>query len=456
MNSHFDIHVSKDRLTAEISLKNEIFEDTEITVDQLKEILKVRRVVFGIKEDVLQEICKDIYGIDYPITVAEGIMPEKGRDGYLINKTELDDEQKTEEDDGKAFNFRNVMKIKSVKNGQLLAKIVEATMGIPGKDVYGNTIQAKNGKPLRLRPGKNVLYHMDSVFATTDGQISITPNTVNVFPVFEVNGDLDLKTGNIDFIGNVIIRGNVPTGYSIKAGGDIKVIGLVEGAHLVAGGSVSISGGIAGAYKGSVEAGVDILANYLNQAVCKAGRNVSVESYILHSSITSGGKVVCRKGHIIGGETSAMESIEAIDFGNQHYMQTVLYVGSPPKNLEREAEIHKELKETREALKKLGALFERIKKRQLTHGHITEQDQLLLKKQQLTVSTQEEHLHELEQELLRLRGEGHMDSNVFLKAKGVIYPNTQIHFGKYSKPVQSKIQAVKIYLEYGEIVSSPL
>ncbi|WP_042348885.1 DUF342 domain-containing protein [Bacillus massiliigorillae] len=456
MNSLFDIHVSKDRLTAEISLKNDIVEDAEITVDQLKEMLKERKVVFGIKQDVLEKICKDKYEVDYPIIVAEGIKPEKGRDGYLINKTEVEENQKTDEDDGKVFNLRNVMKIKSVKNGQLLAQIVESTMGIPGRDVYGNTIQAKNGRPLKLRAGKNVLYHLDSVFATIDGQISITPNTVNVLPVFEVNGDLDLKTGNIDFIGNVVIRGNVPTGYIIKAGGDIKVTGLVEGATLIAGGSVSISGGVAGAYKGSIEAGVDILANYLNQATCKAGRDISVESYILHSTISSGGKVVSRKGHIIGGETSALESIEANDFGNQHYMQTILYVGSSPKNLEREAEVYKELKQTREALKKLGYLFERIKKRERTQGYITEQDKLLLKKQQVTVATQKQYFEELEQELLRLKGEGHMDERVFLKAKGIIYPNAQIHFGKYSKPVQSKIQAVKIYLEYGEIVSSPL
>ena len=40
---------------------------------------------------------------------------------------------------------------------------------------------------------------MIKVWATTDGQISISSNSVNVFPVFEVKGDLDLNTGNINF-----------------------------------------------------------------------------------------------------------------------------------------------------------------------------------------------------------------------------------------------------------------
>ena len=101
-------------------------------------------------------------------------------------------------------------------------------MVTPGKDVYGNELKAKPGKKLRLRPGKNTIVQNNKVWATTDGQISISSNSVHVFPIFEVKGDLDLNTGNINFIGNVMVYGNVPSGYEIEAGGDVKIIGLVE------------------------------------------------------------------------------------------------------------------------------------------------------------------------------------------------------------------------------------
>ena len=170
------------------------------------------------------------------------------------------------------------------------------------------------------------MLHDYKIYATLDGQLSITIDSINVLPVFEVNGDLDLKTGNIDFIGNVLIRGNVPSGYTVKAGGDIHVMGLVEGAHLIAGGSVHISGGIAGGMRGSLEAGIDIYSNYLNQAICNAGRNVSIDRTILHSKVTSGGRVIVQNGHIIGGEIRAARSVEAIDIGNYHYMQTIIHI----------------------------------------------------------------------------------------------------------------------------------
>ena len=100
-----------------------------------------------------------------------------------------------------------------------------------------------------------------------------------MFPVFEVKGDLDLNTGNIDFIGNVMIDGNVPSGYEIKAGGDVKITGLVEGATIEAQGSIHISGGIAGQKKAVVRAGVDLQTQYVNQAIIFAGNDIQVDQF---------------------------------------------------------------------------------------------------------------------------------------------------------------------------------
>lgn len=456
MHTLFELHTSKNRLTSTISLKKEEVENIEITVEILKNFLKNAKIIYGIKEKVLEEIVKDPRAIQYPITVAEGCPPKNGNDGYLVNKTEIEEQSSTDYDQKKNFNLRNVMKIKSVKSGQLLASIIQPTIGIPGTSVYGNPIPAKNGRAIKLKPGKNVMFHLDSVYSTVDGQISITPNAVNVFPVFEVNGDLDLRTGNIDFIGNVIIRGNVPTGYTVKAGGDIKVIGLVEGATLVAGGSISITGGIAGGSRGHVEAAVSIYSNYLNQASCKAGNEIVVDSSILHSKIECGGQVICKKGHIIGGQISALKSIQAVDFGNHHYMQTILYIGDSQKQVEEEIQVQEEIKEVNESLRKLYTLADRLNRRLVSNGSITTQEKILLEKQKVTVKSLQRRLFELEERLQHLKEEHSTNDEAFLKASGVIFPNTQVHFGKYSKPIQNKLQAAKIYIHLGEIISVPI
>ena len=453
MNNLFEIQISNDRLLAMISLKSDAPSSIEVNLKELKQMLMDKGIVFGVKEDILQLISEDVHAPQYPIVVAEGIRPIKGTDGFLIDQVNVNQEDNHHD---RNLNLCNIMNTNSVKSGQLLAKIIPPTMGVPGKNVFGKSIQIQNGKPLKLRPGKNVLYHMDAVLSTIDGQVSVLPNTLNVFPVFEVNGDLDLKTGNIDFIGNVVIRGNVPTGYTIKAGGDIKVTGLVEGAHLSAGGSISISGGIAAGMRGFIEAGVNLYCNYLSQASCIVGKDVFVDSSILHSQVESGGNVICQKGHIIGGEIKVIGNVEANEIGNQHYMQTNIHIGVAHKYVEREIQLQKEMKEIESSIKKLNVLAEHINSRYARSGLLSHQDRLLLQKKQITIKPLEKQLVSLEAEWLQIKEEKDASKEAFLKASKVVFPNVHIHFGKYSKSIQHQLQAVKISLDQGEIVSVPL
>lgn len=455
MSSLFDIVVSKDQLTATIILKKDAPTGAIITAEQIKEELQNKKIIFGIKEDTMQSLADAPDSVEFPLIIAEGKTAGIGEDGYLVHKA-ITNEAEQKHDD-KVYNFRNVMTINSVSNGQLIAEIVKPSLGEPGIDIFGMAIPAKIGKPVKIKTGKNVLLHDDKIYATLDGQLSITADSIHVYPVFEVNGDLDLKTGNIDFIGNVVIRGNVPSSYTVKAGGDIHVMGLVEGAHLIAGGSVHISGGIAGGMRGSVEAGINIHSNYLNQAICSAGQDVYIDRTILHSNVTSGGRVIVRNGHIIGGEIKAARSVEAIDFGNHHYMQTIIQIGNNQKMLEKETQLSKELKENKDSLMKLYMLSQRLNQRMEMVGALSAEENQVLKKQELTVAMLNKRNVEIESELSTIKEElSLMAKESFVKAQGEIYPNTQIQFGKFAKKIQAETPNVMITLEHSEIVSVPI
>src|SRR5699024_76532 len=99
-----------------------------------------------------------------------------------------------------------------------------------------------------------------------------------------------------------VIRGDVPSGFTIKASGDIKVFGLVEAATLQAGGSVYVSEGIVGKKKGIVTAGNDIYIGYVNQGILEAKHGIYVEQSILHSKCKAQTEIFCMKGNVIGGE----------------------------------------------------------------------------------------------------------------------------------------------------------
>jgi len=82
-----------------------------------------------------------------------------------------------------------------------------------------------------LPRGKNVLLAEDglSLLAGIDGRVEIIDGKIHIYAVYEVSGNVDNSTGNIDFVGNVIIHGNVLTGFEVKSGGYIEVSGRVRG-----------------------------------------------------------------------------------------------------------------------------------------------------------------------------------------------------------------------------------
>ena len=279
---------------------------------------------------------------------------------------------------------------------------------MPGKDVYGHVLIPKPGKKLRLKPGKNIIFQNDKVWATTDGQISISSNAVNVFPVFEVKGDLDLNTGNINFIGNVIVKGNVPSGYEIKAGGDVKITGLVEGALIEAQGSIYISGGIAGQKKAVVNAGVDIHTLYVNQATVTAENDIQIENFIMHSEVTAGNRIDCKKGHIIGGTISVGQSVEAGEIGNQHFTRTEIIIGNDSNLIQQERNVIQEIKNMKDNLKKLTVLKERLEEKKHVSGKLTSTEEQMMTKQQQTAIVLIQKLNEFEAQFENIQQQMHL------------------------------------------------
>lgn len=443
MEKQFRIHIAKDRLRAEIIAEQPLEPEFTVTKDELLQFLQNEKVVYGIKEKVIEDIAQNPHHISYPITVAEGTPPKAGHDAYLVNEIKKADKREK-------FHFRNVMEIPSVKNGQLLASIIPATPGTHGKDIYGNQIKAKDGRPLRMQAGKNVLFHLEQFFATTDGQISITDKAIHVNPVYEVRGDLDMKTGNIDFIGNVVIRGNVPTGYQIKAGGDIKVYGLVEGAILEATGSIIVSGGISGENRGKVVAGANIQAAYMNQANVTAGADIIVTSSIMHSEVTAVGCIHCENGSIIGGKITAESHLFAKEIGNHLFTKTYLFIGSETNLVEKEQAIRTEIKKLTETIKKLN-MIERKFERAKQAGSLSQQQLLLLSKQKVTINQLTEQLFEKDEELKEIEAAIQEESIPTVCVRDTVYPNTHIQFGKYAKVIQKEHQNAKFWFDEGDI-----
>lgn len=451
MEIPFRVRISKDQLKAEIELIDKQDEKFSISVNALETFLGEQNVAFGINHSLLHEIAAKPKVQNYPLTIAEGIAPKNGEDAHLILEIQKEESEKKEK-----INFREVLDIPSVKNGQVIAKIVPQTSGVNGRGVTGKLLPARDGKPLKTRAGKNVIKEGNQFIATTDGQVSVTQKTVTVNPVFEVNGDLDLKTGNINFIGNVVIRGNVPTGYEVIAGGDIKIAGLVEGAQLVARGNILISGGITAGNRGKVVAGGSIQANYLNQANVRAGQDVIINTSSLHSQIEAKESIYCKQGHIIGGVLRSGKDIHVKEVGNHLFTKTELYVGYDSSIEQKEIELRKEMKEISENIKKLRMIENKLVEAAKIKGKPTTQEQALIVKQRATKQQLELKLAQVEGELEAIEAKKGNREHYAVYIYEKIYPNTSLCFGKYVRVIQKTHSYVKFLLENKEIVFQPI
>lgn len=220
--------------------KKELFPE-KYTYAELIEILEEQKIVFGILRDGVNQILEDPGN---EMLIARGITPEKGTDGRIDYLFYPKEEKEDPNDINKRVDYKNVNEIPSVKKGDLLVVKTPPLYGKNGTNIYGKTIKPPNPKNPRFLPGNNVRVDEEGLkaYSLVDGKPVVRGKVLHVFSVHEVYKDVDIETGNIHFFGDVIVRGNVHEGMSIKAGHNITIHGSVSGAHIQAGGEVWIKG----------------------------------------------------------------------------------------------------------------------------------------------------------------------------------------------------------------------
>jgi uncharacterized protein len=182
-----------------------------------------------------------------------------------------------------------------------------------------------------------------TIIADVNGEATFINGKINVETVYTINGDVDLKTGNQFFLGTIVVNGNIEDGFSVKATGNIEVKGNVGRAEVAAEGDVIFHQGVAGKGSGTVTAGKNVWAKFIENAQVVAGNNVIVTQSIINSDITADRRIICSGGKhaaIIGGRYRACEEINAKSIGTATGgAETILEVGSDPKSKSRMDEL---------------------------------------------------------------------------------------------------------------------
>lgn len=209
--------------------------------EEVRQALEQAQVRFGIKEEVVRRVCVEAVPSGTPLLVAEGTPPVPPQDG----RAELRFEERQSlavDPEAERIDLFERGAVTWVEPGTELAVIEAPKDGVPGTDVRGRTIAVPRARPAAVRAGKGCKLSEDGtrIVAVEAGRPHFEGGILQVLPVFEVKGDVDVSTGHVRFSGDVVVRGDVLEGLEVQAGGEVRVGGLVSRAKVRAGGSVMV------------------------------------------------------------------------------------------------------------------------------------------------------------------------------------------------------------------------
>ncbi len=450
----FVIDISKDELKATCTINAPGLGGADVSHEQIVTALRGQGVVAGISDEKIEALVdKPDYNI--PVVVAEAVLPVDGRDAYIAYNFETDRSKiRAKEAANGQINFKELNLVQNVVQGQPLAQKMLAERGKAGKTLFGKYLEAKNGKDINLPLGKNVNVDSDgrTIVAACNGQVLLINDKINVEPVMEVDG-VNIKSGNITFLGTVIVNGNVEDGYDIKASGNIEVNGAVGACHLESDGDIIVSQGIVGRDECEIKCGGSLWAKFIQNSKVEVEDNIIVNDSIMNSEVSAQHRIILqgKRAQITGGHLFATETVLAKNIGSAGGgTETVIEVGVDPRAKHRLAELIgmqqnnlKELEEldlniqTLENTKKIRKVLPKDKEENLK--------KFLLRKNEIKHENDEfnTEIETIQAHLRELKNSGKV------YASGTVYSGVKIFVRDEKDEVRADVKSVTFYYEEG-------
>lgn len=349
-----NVRISYDEMEAYLTLP--VVSGSEgYTSASILDALRKSNVTTGIDHEIIKNmIQEEIYGRE--MIVARGTPVEDGTDGYYEYNFNTDINNKPEIRPDGTVDYWSIHVVEIVEEGQVIAIYHEPVDGSNGITVKGKVKAAKRGRPQSQLRGVGFERSEDNLVYTSlmDGKIEMKNGRIMISSVYEIYGNADLSTGNIDFRGDVIIHGNVTTGSKIIATGSITIDGSAEACELKAGKDIILRGGMMGQNKASVRSRGNIFAKFIEYALIECDGAIQANSF-LDCEVVCGDKVYVngKQGTIVGGNVYGVRGIETFSAGNASEIQTELRAGVGQDTIERIQKLENQLDQIYESIEKI-------------------------------------------------------------------------------------------------------
>ena len=419
----FHLSVSDDNMSATVRFYPPSTGGRRLSLDDFLDELNSRKVEYGIRVEALHDhfFGAGIWCTD--ILVAKGVEATEGTDARIEYNFNTDNHRHPQIREDGSTDYFHLTTINQCSEGDVLARIIPEVPGKAGCDVYGTALKAKEVKRETLKFGKNIELSEDrrTITSMVKGHVMLVDGKVIVSEVYEVKG-VDVSTGNLEYDGSIEVNGDVAENFEIKAGGNVIVNGIVEGAKIIAGGNIVITKGMNGMGKGFLKAGGDIIVKFLENTRVAAGGYVQ-----------AGSKVSAR---YIGASMGA---------------STILEVGVNPLIKMQYSRMQKAIADHGKTVKNAEVILLNFREK-LKRGFKYNESQIkYVKSVAKLVEEKNAELEQLNNRMEKLREMMETQSQAEILVSQEIFPGTTIIIGEASKTIHTSYNYCRFVKEMGEI-----
>lgn len=360
---------------------------------------------------------------------------------YFDPEFDYTDLKPVEKNDG-SVDYYNMGYVQSVITGQVLAQWEEpagdGSCGM-GQRHFSERILPR-GPNTRINPD-----NPDQLIATRNGYVFYNEDDlITVKELLNVRGDVNISTGNIFFVGDMVVHGSIKSGLDVKAN-NINVKGVIEQANVHAAGFIKCDGGIKGNIKGFVESKGTLRTSFCENATLVSGGNIIIDKNCMHTTVYCERKFAV-KGRFAGGKCYSDQIVfigEQLGGGLSNPSQVV--VGYNPLILLQIDKISTQISNLENDIKKLQKVMSNGASTTAEFTQKIEKCEMKIrflrnKKRQLWGRIQ--HSERLE--------------NCRIMVQGIVKPGVEISIGPAYMQVDEPLEDVFFYYENNEIkVGSP-
>jgi hypothetical protein len=326
-----EILLSKDEMLVHATFHPPVGNGSPLLFETVQEAITEARITIGVDWEAVKGCvltCNEERTEVRDAVVARGRRPTAEVPPWLVLSERLVKKEKPEEPAGARVDFKQLALFTLVKKGDELATLMPKQAGVMGQTVRGDAVAFGKERVPFPRPGKNTAWEQGKSVAQCSGRFQLTADSFWVDEVLDILGDIDLRVGNIDFPGDVVIRGEIRDGFVVKAGKSILCKGCIGAARVECGGDLVTDQGVVGKEKAVILAGGAVEAKFLESCALDAGGPVRVRTSILSSTVHTKDRVeMGDRGIIIGGIVKAQNGVSAAQIGTERGPRTEIHCG---------------------------------------------------------------------------------------------------------------------------------